>query len=265
MKKLLTLAFAALVAFGASAFKTDTLSISTTLLPEKEPVTVIRPDGNGPFTTVYLLNGFGGGNDDWTNIRPNLGQFADKYGMVMVLPHGRNTWYWDAPADPSLKMESFITKELVPYIDAHYPTIAQREKRAITGLSMGGHGAMWLAVNHPDIFGNVGSTSGGVDIRPFPKNWKMAERLGSKEEYPERWEQYTVINKVPQFKEAQLNIIFDCGTEDFFAEVNNNLHQAFLEAGVKHDYISRPGNHNFDYWRNSILYQLLFFNEAFAK
>jgi enterochelin esterase-like enzyme len=70
---------------------------------------------------------------------------------------------------------------------------------------------------------------------------------------------------VPQLKPGQLNIIFDCGSEDFFAAVNAELHQALLDAKIPHDYISRPGVHNADYWRNSILYQLLYFNEIFTR
>ena len=130
---------------------------------------------------------------------------------------------------------------------------------------MGGHGALWLAVQHPDIFGSAGSTSGGVNILPFTGRWKMAQRLGSYEDNPKCWRDHTVISMVSNFKNANLNIIFDCGTEDFFAKVNDSLHTAFLQAGVQHDYISRPGNHSAKYWRNAIVYHLLFFNEAFKK
>ena len=65
-------------------------------------------------------------------------------------------------------------------MDGHYRTLPSREKRAITGLSMGGHGALWLAIRHQDVFGAAGSTSGGLDIRPFPDNWDMKEQIGQK-------------------------------------------------------------------------------------
>ena len=55
------------------------------------------------------------------------------------------------------------------------------------------------------------------------------------------------------------------GLEDFFADVNKQLHQKMLDAKVPHDYISRPGKHNAKYWGNSILYQLLYFNERFNE
>jgi S-formylglutathione hydrolase FrmB len=130
---------------------------------------------------------------------------------------------------------------------------------------MGGHGGLWLGIRHSDIFGSAGSTSGGVNIIPFPKNWKMADQLGDYESNKEAWRDHTVINLVPQLKPGQLNIIFDCGVDDFFFEVNNELHQALLDAKIPHDYITRPGAHTAQYWRNSILYQLLYFNEIFTR
>lgn len=70
---------------------------------------------------------------------------------------------------------------------------------------------------------------------------------------------------IPKLKPGQVNIIFDCGTDDFFFEVNENLHKALLEAKIPHDYISRPGAHTHEYWRNAILFQLQFFNQQFKK
>ncbi len=253
-------------ALAASAFRTDTVKVATRNMPSAVNVTVIVPDGEGrKFPTVYLLNGFSGDHRAWGRIQPRLGELADTYGMVMVMPDGQDTWYWDSPARPEIKMESFFINDLVPYIDANYPTEQAPAKRAITGLSMGGHGAFWLGTRHPDIFGNIGSMSGGVDIRPFPKNWKMASLLGTKEQNPQRWDEYTVASLVPQIARNGQNITFDCGSDDFFYTVNNNLHRALLDAKVPHDYTSRPGGHTFAYWANSILYHLLYFNQAFNK
>lgn len=173
MKKILYTLLLLLVAAGAQAARVDTLSVPATFIPGPMRVTVVTPDeaaSGKRFPTVYILHGHGGDYRTWTKVtRPDLPELADRFGMVFVMPDGRNSWYWDSPEHPEMQMESFITRELVPYIDATLPTIPSRDKRAITGLSMGGHGALYLAMRHPDLFGSAGSMSGGVDIRPFPK------------------------------------------------------------------------------------------------
>lgn len=130
---------------------------------------------------------------------------------------------------------------------------------------MGGHGALYLAFKHQDIFGAAGSMSGGVDIRPFPLNWDMSKRLGSYAGNQERWEKNTVINMVHLLTPNSLAICIDCGTEDFFFQVNKNLHDKLLERNIPHDFIVRPGVHDWDYWFNAVQYQLLFMHNFFVK
>lgn len=67
---------------------------------------------------------------------------------------------------------------------------------------MGGHGAMWLSFRHKDVFGAAGSTSGGVDIRPFPNNWNMSDWLGKESENQEIWDNHTAINQIDRLKMA---------------------------------------------------------------
>ncbi len=100
--------------------------------------------------------------------------------------------------------------------------------RAITGLSMGGHGALYLAFKHQDIFGAGGSMSGGVDMTPYPNNWEISKRLGTYAEFPERWENNSVINLTHSLTPGSLAIIFDCGTDDFFYKVNVKLHERLV-------------------------------------
>jgi enterochelin esterase-like enzyme len=266
IKQLIALALL-LVATVCRAATVDTLSVSSKYIDSPMKVTVIVPDATDDgtkFPSVYLLNGFSGNYRSWSIIQPRLPQLADLYGMVIVMPDGRDSWYWDSPINEKMQMESFFVNDLVPYVDAKLPTIPRADKRAITGLSMGGHGGLWLGLRHSDIWGCCGSTSGGVDIRPFPEKWELKQLLGDKAENPSVWNNYTVINLVPYIHAGQ-HIIFDCGTEDFFKTVNDNLHKALLDYKIPHDYISRPGAHNIDYWRNSILYQLLYFSTCFAE
>lgn len=262
---LLTLA-AMTAALAASAATVDTLDIASSHLDSPMRVAVIVPeaakaDTAARFPSVYLLNGYSGDYRSWTIVRPDLDRLADQYGMIIVMPDGRDSWYWDSR--PGMEMESFFTDDLVPYIDRTLPTVADRDHRAISGLSMGGHGAMWLAMRHSDLWGSAASMSGGLDIRPFASRWKMQQLIGDYKNDPAGWDAHTVITLVPELKPGQLNLLIDCGVDDFFIDVNRNMHQALLDAKIQHDYTERPGGHSRQYWANSVLYHLVFFDEAF--
>lgn len=185
--------------------------------------------------------------------------------MIIVCPDGMNSWYWDSPEVPTSRYETFVGSELVSYVDSHFPTIKDRKGRAITGLSMGGHGALWLACRHKEIFGAMGSTSGGVDIRPFNTNWGIKILLGDYDTHKQIWEDHTAITQVDKIANGDLAIIIDCGVDDFFLEVNKSLHQYLLDRKIDHDFIIRPGMHNWAYWNNSMDYQLMFFDKFFNK
>lgn len=254
------------------AAKVDTIITHSDVMHKDIKAVVIRPAEYGAgkkLPVLYLLHGAGGNYSDWVTKTPDktvVSRLADAYGIIIVLPDGGVTsWYFDSPVDPSYQYETYVSKELVTYIDAHYQTIKNKSGRAITGLSMGGHGGLYLGFRHQDIFGACGSMSGGVDIRSFPLNWDIAKRLGSYAQFPERWENNTVINQLHLLTPNNLAIIIDCGTGDFFYNVNQKLHEKLLERNINHDYITRPGVHNFEYWGNAIQYQMLFFNNFFNR
>jgi S-formylglutathione hydrolase FrmB len=247
----------------------DTVETFSTVMNKKIKAVVIKPDDydkQQAMPVVYLLHGYSGNYAEWVKNAPQIKQLADLYHMLLVCPDGNfSSWYIDSPVDPQSKYETYTGTELVNWIDTHYKTIKNRTGRAITGYSMGGHGALYLSFKHQDVFGAAGSMSGGVDIRPFPNNWKMADILGSYAEKPKNWEDNTVVNMVHLLTPNKLALIIDCGTEDFFYKVNVNLHDLLVLRNIPHDFISRPGAHNFAYWSNSIRYELLFFHEYFAK
>ena len=252
----------------AQAAKVDTLSVRSNAMNKNVTVLTVRPDkavGGEKCPVIYLLHGHGGNAFTWMTIKPDLPQIADREGIIFVYPDGKNSWYWDSPRNKDYRYESFVAKELVEYIDKNFATKADRSGRVITGLSMGGHGGMWLSIRHQDIFGGGGSMSGGLDIRPFPDSWNMKARLGEYASNKEVWDNHTVINQLDRLKDGSLAIIIDCGADDFFLQVNKAAHEALLKRGIGHDFIIRPGAHNPRYWNNAIDYQVLFFKKFFNK
>lgn len=256
-------------AFSVKAAKVDTVDTYSDAMKKKIRAIVVTPDNynsGSQYPVVYLLHGASGDYTDWIKKATGVPDYADKYNVMIVCADGGNTsWYWDSPVDPTYKYETYVTKELITYIDKNYKTIKNRSGRAITGLSMGGHGGLYLGIRHQDLFGVAGSMSGGVDIRPFPNNWDMAKRLGSLKDNAETWDKYTVTNQLDLLKPNSLAIIFDCGTEDFFYKVNVELHDKLLALKIPHDFIVRPGAHNWPYWTNAVGYQMLYFSNYFKK
>ena len=268
MKKILTLMFALALCNTSWAYIRENIAIKSQAMNKEVPVTVILPNAYHSMESmpvVYLLHGYGDNHSAW-DVKGNTGVLADQYNVILVMPDGgKSSWYWDSPVDPTYNYETFVSIELIKYIDSHYKTKADRSARAITGLSMGGHGAMYLAIRHQELFGAAGSTSGGVDIRPFPKNWGMAKHLGEHEKNLEVWNNHTVINQLERLKDGNLAIIIDCGVDDFFYGINKAVHERLLLLKIKHDFIIRPGAHNGDYWKNSIGYQIKFFKKFFEQ
>lgn len=268
MKTRLLLLFALLLQINSLwAARVDTIQVKAHKMNKQVKNVVILPEDyseSSHYPVLYLLHGATDNYRSWIIKCPEIKDYADRYQMIIVCPDGGYTsWYFDSPIDKKMQYESYITKDLVSFVDKNYATIEKREGRAILGLSMGGHGALYLAFRHQDMWSIAGSMSGGVDFTPFPLNWDIPKRLGAYAANRERWEKNTVIDQVYLLTPHALKIKFDCGREDFFFNVNNALHKKLDYCNIPHEFTVRPGNHNWDYWRNAIKYQLIFIDDCF--
>jgi S-formylglutathione hydrolase FrmB len=252
----------------ARAFKVDSQQVTSVAMNKTVPVKFILPDsanlGRETFPALYLLHGAGDNEGTWLNLT-SIGALADQYGIIVACPNADASWYFDSPENPQSKYETFVSRELVQYVDGHYRTRIDRKFRAIAGNSMGGHGALFLAIRHPDVFGIAVSMSGGVDFRPFPDNWNIKNVIGTIEEHPERWNDLVVLNQAKNLKDGDLALSIECGTSDFFLTVNRALHRELLAQKVSHDYSERPGSHGWPYWSNAIKCEMLFISEHFKQ
>ena len=255
------------VCWNAAAYRADTLAVHSRVMDKDISAIIITPDiaAQRACPSVYLLHGHNGDYRFWPGIRKDLGSLADIWGFILVCPDAGNSWYIDSPVKPDSQYETFFCQELVPFVDSHYKTVADSHHRAISGLSMGGHGALFLAMRHPDIWGSAGSMSGCPDLRVHPNNWDLEAILGNYANNSQRWDSVCVVNQLHRINNGDLAIIIDCGEDDFMLEMNKDLHTRLLGAGIDHDFTTRPGTHWFNYWQNAIDYQLMFHYKFFMR
>lgn len=266
----LTLLLLASFVLPSYSARVDTVSIYSAAMKMNIRCVVIVPENknvqkNERFPVVYLLHGYSGNFSNWISKVPALKEEADQYKMLIVCPDGAyNSWYFDSPTDQYFRYKTHVGMEVPAYIDSAYNTIAERKARAIAGLSMGGHGAIYLAWSFPETFGAAGSMSGAVDIRPYRGKYGFEKILGDSTRI-DLFERFSMVNFVRDSISPVPALIVDCGLEDPFINDNRLLHQRLMEANILHDYIERPGKHDWPYWGNSVTFQLLFFHHYFEK
>ncbi len=275
MKKRLSL-FALMISLPISAYQTDTFTFKGKKTAIEKPLTITLPDNyeeSKNYNVVYVLHGFSGNHTDWTKLT-NIEQLADQYNVIVVNPDGNfGSWYLDSEVDKTSQYETYIAEDVVDYIDSNYSTNRSKTGRAITGLSMGGFGALHIAINHPHRFAAVSAMSAGVDVRPFSAEFDLTKVLGNYAENEASWDSIAIVNNLHKIaagntawkKSADdLPIMLDIGVDDFFIEQNRALHQAMLNLRIRHDYIERPGIHDWHYWNKVIPYQFLFLTSYMA-
>jgi S-formylglutathione hydrolase FrmB len=256
-------------ALVSRAATVDTLSVYSKAMQKETRCVVIVPKGAdaNALPVLYLLHGLGGDHHSWLQIKPELPRLADEMQMLIVCPNGGvRSWYLDSPIDSSFRYETYMIHELIPYIDSHFSTVKTREGRAIAGLSMGGHGSLFLAIRHSEVFGAACSTSGSVDLLKKTFSWKYKEMiLGDTICCKENWVSNSVMTIADELQPGQLAIHIDCGTEDDLYMPNKRLHEKWGAMGIEHAYIEGPGRHDAAYWNRSIDSILLFVQRFFEK
>jgi S-formylglutathione hydrolase FrmB len=220
---------------------------------------------SGPaLPVVYLLHGYSWKYSDWATHQPEMQKLADENRLMIVCPDGAfSSWYFDSPVDLTMHYETNVAVEIPAYIDSVFHTIRDRKARAITGLSMGGHGGLFLGFRHANLFGACGSMSGALDVSRITRGYDVEKRLGDTSVNRRNYLDWSVINVIEKYPKDSLAITFDCGTDDRLIEINRRTHNKMLDLKIPHDYTERPGKHDWDYWREAIRYQLLFFREYF--
>ena len=263
--------------------RVDTIAVYSPSMKKTLKAAISFPSGyekeESRYPVVYLLHGGSGAFSDWHQKVTEKGivnQLAEEHKVLIVTPGvGPASYYYDSPLLDSVRYETYMIQELIPFIDKNYRTLAQKESRAITGLSMGGHGAITLAAKHPTLCIAAGSMSGvmnidtdlwkvGEDFRSLRKKGQI-EMLGSINYQGPLFNPYTAVGLVDQLKNQKISLIIDCGVDDFLIETNRQMHSLLMEKKVAHEYIERPGAHTWNYWTEALPVQFFFLSKSLKR
>lgn len=247
-------------------FAQEVLTFDSELIPATDTVYVFLPDkytDSDVYPLLYLLHGWDGNYDQWNSIMGGLRKAADQYGFIICCPDGfKDSWYVNSPLRSNSQFEKFFFTVLTPSLHNKYKI--DTANIFISGLSMGGHGALTLFLKHSDYFNSAASTSGILDITQFPKNWGIADYLGSYDSGQETWKKNSVYYLLDNLDKNR-EFFFDCGTEDFAYKVNTDTYLRCRELGIKASFLSQPGTHNREYWKKALPFHFEYFKRCIKK
>ena len=247
------------------------LSHYSEYLQKDQPLYIILPpdyDAEKSYPVLYLLHGVLGNYTNWVEATDIL-DYANSYQLIIVMPDGGlASWYVDSPTASQSQYESYIVKELAPFIENRYTT-ASHVYRGICGLSMGGHGAVMLALRHPEVFHAASSLSGVLDISAhgdIGAIWGLDSVLGRYKDNAELWDSYSCYHLIKARPNPAFKVLFDCGDADPFSlEDNQRFAQRCDSLGINYEYNEYPGVHNWSYWDAHIQEHLTFHQNNFLQ
>ena len=221
---------------------------------------VILPDGPGPHPVVYQLHGQSDNYtawQRWTTIECH----AQRLCIAIALLDGGRSFYCDTPGT-TRKWEQHIL-HAVTVVDTTFNTIRSPAARGIGGLSMGGYGALKIALAHPDIFGSCAAHSGALDMATW---LKTATQPDFRDIWPTgKLPAHDDVRKLLAKPGRKPAIYIDCGTEDFLLDQNRTIKADLVRRKIPHIYLEHTGSHNWDYWQTHIGEALDFHKGQFGK
>ena len=239
-----------------------TLHFFSNALQKQTVCNIIMPEipGHaGPFPVFYLLHGLSDDFSTWQR-KTSIGRYVQMLPMMIVMPDGGRGFYTDA--QQGYAHESAIISDLIPFIDGHFHTVAERRGRCIGGLSMGGYGAIKLALKHPEMFASANSHSGAVGFAhgQWRHDQPEFERITGPNPAGGPDDCYALTEKfAPTTNRAQLPALrLDCGTSDFLLDQNREFHAHLQSLNIPHEYAEFPGAHDWAYWDKHVQSALRF-------
>lgn len=226
---------------------------------------IYLPPGYDEHTTLrypvlYMLHGAGDDNgpsvEEWWNL--GLMDLADTYieqgriqPLLIVLPQG-DQGYWMDHANNGPQYGIYLAQDVVREIDTHFRTVTDAQYRAVGGLSMGGDGALQLALNYPEVFKIAGAHSPTLPRPGFAPDF-YGDRA-----YYDRFDPIALAQTRPDVAQSLL-LWVDVGTDDPRLVNAEEFHHLLLGLGVAHEWRTFPGEHHWNYWLANVGDYLLYY------
>ncbi len=203
------------------------------LLPDKL-------DQQRRYPVLYVLPVEAGSETRWGDGLAEVQKhgLANRFGLICVAPtFSHLPWYADHPTDRAIRQESYLLKTVVPWIDAHYPTVAKPEGRLLLGFSKSGWGAFCLLLRHPDTFGKAAAWDAPL-MMDHPGPYGSGPIFGTEENFAQYEVAALLRKEAAQFNQQNRLIHFGYGN---FREHHQSAHQLMTELGIPHVYRDGPG------------------------
>lgn len=234
-------------------FPSDTLHTYvhvTVMLPKKMKTPLETPMKKEAYPVLYLLHGALDYGDSWI-YRTDLSNLVDEKEIAVVLPSVGNSFYLDEPE--GMAYFTFLTEELLEYLEHIFPLSQKREETFIGGLSMGGYGSLYAALRKPERYGKVFSLSGALDIRrtscfvsqcgaSLPGQLRDRKALSGG-----AYDLFALLEKADPA--VMPPVFLACGKEDFFMRDNLFFAQMMEKRGMPVTFHSADGEHSWAFWR----------------
>lgn len=214
----------------------------------------IEPDRRLP--VVYLLHGQDGHFTDWSN-KTDVAQYAAR-GLILVMPQGDSSYYSNWVSKKNNAYENYLVDDMIAEVESRFPALQTRTGRAIVGVSMGGFGAVRLALTRPELYCFAGGISSAVDVPSRPFNWKHIGQsllfrsifgpVGSK-----RRRQHDPFLLARAADPAAIPYLYltACDPERLL-EPNRRFAALLAELGFTHEFHILSGRHKWEDWAGQI-------------
>ena len=205
---------------------------------------------------LYLLHGLSDDGGAWVR-HSMIETIARDYGLVVIMPSVGRSFYTDQR--DGQHFYTYLTDELPAYLEALFGLNPSRENTLVAGNSMGGYGALKLALNFPQRFGAAASLSGVTSLEFLrlypddPRNAKFAYLFGDLDQlHGSQHDPMTWLQGAAQSKFDRPKLYIACGKQDDLFPLNQIFHAACTEMNIGHSYIVEDGKHDWFFWHKHI-------------